>query len=934
MNNEQTIDDILKLLKEAVENDYSDEELQKQLKKQYANKKDTYLDREGSPYALDYEFLKEVGGDEALSVSPSSSEQMPSSGKNTAGGQPEKKTSKKKTEENAAPKKAKSKPKTVKTVKESGETGSEKQTNDIDLPPWEVPEEESTQEAGHTVSAERKIEKEDTVSPVATKKAEDTQLMKSEEAEEAIVEIKEEAFDVSENDELGYDEFEEAFGEAFGEAFEDKFEDSFEYEEYPEIEQIELNELLKDYDLPDDSIVGEEEYPSAQGVTEEASSTTTEKGTIAEEQDEKVLDPSVYDLMLQFGCEEELDIISEMEIPEEMARNRTQEDSLDDGEYRSYTQTEELYSAYNKRNTRFLLRLLGTCALVILLFFYDTLPVFRVEFAGLANYEEYPGAYIFIGLQLLIFCALPFIKSLFVGLKRLLTLKANLYSMAALLLIFNIVYDVTVALIPTDLHLPMFHFVTSMIMLGVEINDYVLFRREMKCFSVYSSNEAKNKYTLKHSTGRHAMAEKMYGSGLDSKISVYSAEQIDFPSGFFRSMGENAVTQQKISLFILPAILIGIATSVVAMILNENITVAAISVMAVTLVALPVSMIASACFSMAASASRLKKRGIAITGNETIERYKKGDMLVFQDTHFFKKCNAKDIGIVFYEQEQAAKILAALQRLYELIGGPMSTVFSDMPDSCRFDDARIRRIMRNGIEMLIDKKHILLVGDYEYMRRYGLSFSEEEARGGRGVLYISFDGKASAKMNIQYALEPIAEMLVERMAKEGLQCTVETYDPMIQAGIVASTRRLGKHPISVVHKNARDLYRKGKEWSRNQDDVGILALASRLKLAEAAVWCRRLQRIDRFNTVLSILFGVVGVFSVWSVLLTKHITVINQYWLLLFAVIFNGIAVLLSLLQFPSKKYFTIDACQKELARKNRKKKKDKTLRKERKRKN
>ena len=60
----------------------------------------------------------------------------------------------------------------------------------------------------------------------------------------------------------------------------------------------------------------------------------------------------------------------------------------------------------------------------------------------------------------------------------------------------------------------------------------------------------------------------------------------------------------------------------------------------------------------------------------------------------------------------------------------------------------------------MDRKHIILVGDAAFMNRYGLHFPATEEVSGRTTVFISLNGKISAKMSVRYQPEPIFEMLV------------------------------------------------------------------------------------------------------------------------------------------------------------------------------
>ena len=71
------------------------------------------------------------------------------------------------------------------------------------------------------------------------------------------------------------------------------------------------------------------------------------------------------------------------------------------------------------------------------------------------------------------------------------------------------------------------------------------------------------------------------------------------------------------------------------------------------------------------------------------------------------------------------------------------------------------------------------------------------------------------------------------MEKNSIKCAIETYDPVINSAFVAASRKPGKAPINVVHKNVTDFY---SEMPENvEGSTGIVACSSRLKLVECVV---------------------------------------------------------------------------------------------------
>lgn len=690
---------------------------------------------------------------------------------------------------------------------------------------------------------------------------------------------------------------------------------------FPEIKTVELNDLLFDYESEDEVTVEAFSFSDKELLSQEMLAEEDELLDVSTEQ----LHESVFDLMAQLGCDDELDLLQEDSVSEEFIADPVAKETEEERQ----TRIQEMRHIYQTQKKRKLLLLLGAFAMTVWIFLYDTLPVLGFEFLGIASHVNYLGAYILLGFQWLLLCALFLGRSLLDGAKKLFTFHPNVYSMITMLMIFTLVYDVMMAFVSSNGLPPMFHFVNALLILATLGGEYALIWRESKIFSVYTSDQQEYQYTLSKSHGDKSIAEQMYDGGLDRSKNVYIPLSSQEVKGEFRPISEFSMENKWVKIALLPIALISVLVMIVAILLGSSIKVAAVTAMVMLLTTLPLHIVWMICLPLCASARSLQKRGIAVTGKAGMDAYAEGDLIVYNDLHLFRPCTAKNTGIVFLEQSQTAQVLGSLERLYSKIGGPLKDVFSEIPDDIRMKSIRIRRIFRNGLEAFVDKKHVLLVGDAAFMRRYGLSFPVSGESTQRSTLCISLDNKVTAKMSIQYTVEPVFEMLAERLYQEGIEVVIETFDPMIQAAMIQKLQSFGTAPISVFHKNVSYLHQKPSPIMES-DQVGIVANASRLKLAEAVVWCKRLRSIRKWNVFESAVYTVLGCLASVMMLIFGWMRSMNQYWLLLCSILPHATILITSLAMMPRKKYFTISACQADLCKKptptkNKKQKKEKS---------
>ena len=672
--------------------------------------------------------------------------------------------------------------------------------------------------------------------------------------------------------------------------------DTFEYQELPEIKTIELTDVVKDYSSDE---IEESEWNSGEerNLLEE-----TEEGSAR-------VSEVVFDLMLQLGCEDELENVSEDEHADDVLREALE---AEEDRARSAIRISEIRRKFKKNILFAVLRMIGMAFLTVLLFFYDFLPLLEVDFPGIIDYQTYPGAYTLIGMQLMLFGAVCLWRPVLEGFRRLFTFRPNLYSVAVLLVSVTVGYDLTMVIVlPTEIA-PMFHFLTAVYMLGISIAELLGLLRDQKIFSIYACDE--KRYTLVKELGKHSAAEKMYNGGLSAEQSVLTPAAAEFPKDFENVIRDpNAMGNRMITGIMFPSALLAILAAVVCMLRGETVESSFAIAMAMLFATLPLSLITTVCIPSWISACRLKQRGIALTGKPMIERYAKTDHIVFKDLHLFEKCRSEDTGIVFYDESQTSDVLGCLQILYSRIGGPVSDVFEHLPDELRFSELRVYRIARSGIEAFVDRAHILLVGDEEFMKRYGLIFPQSEAGEGRANLCVSLDGKVSARVSLRYRTLPVFEMLIERLSENGIGTVIETYDPMVHTAFVASCRTLGQSPVSVIHKNKSDWMAEEKSNTHVKKDSGIMVLGSRLKLAEAVIWCKRLIRIRHIQHTVTGVFSLIGATIVALFLFLGGASVLNQYLMLLFSAFPCLIVFFISFLGFPGKNYCTVEKLRQEL---------------------
>ncbi len=645
-------------------------------------------------------------------------------------------------------------------------------------------------------------------------------------------------------------------------------------------------------------------------------------GEIIEEQDLSVeeLDDSTINIMMQFCDKNELDqTIGDRRVDEffkeqDKTVSESKKDHVAEGrEYMNSEQNDRISENYCRRCQNKLLSFIGCAAIAVIALVLDLLPLIDVRLSGIFDYNNYPAVYALIGLQMLVIAAAIRYKEYWENLKLAFSPSPTYGSLVSVVLTLTAIYDllVTIIIVALNDRIPcMYNGMATFLLALSALCDYLDLLSETKSFAVYSSES--KKYTLFKESHKDSIGKKMYGGGLEADKNIYSIRDVDFPSGFFCSIGKKTKTDRLVILSIIPMLMLGAIGAIASIFLKINAYASFACFIVCAYALMPISLMLCKSLIKFISVNKLAKRGIAISGDYSARKYSDVDVMVFGDLHMFKKCKTEDIGIVIYDTKVGYLTLGCLDALYSKIGGPMSGMQMNLPDVFKFTNVSLKRMTRNGIEAVIDGKHTIIVGEPTFMQRYGLSFPPNEVDNGRSTLCVSLNGKITAKISVKYEVEPIFEMLVERLYSEGITCAIQTFDPLINSGIIAKSRTIGESPISVIHGDAKDFATDNKS-RYNTDYDGLISCSSRLKLCEAEVWIKRLERIRKRACFIGAVLMSIGVIS--FILMTSFgvMPYINQWYILLYLALSSALMCIPALMLLPCKDYFTLDAMYSEL---------------------
>ena len=558
--------------------------------------------------------------------------------------------------------------------------------------------------------------------------------------------------------------------------------------------------------------------------------------------------------------------------------------------------------------------LLGILALALLVF--EMLPVIGVVPDGILDYTSYPWTYILIDTQLLIFSVALGYEKMFDGLCKTITPEANFYSLLSVGAIVAFVNNLLSCFFANDATPKLYSFIIAAYIFALCIAEKENAKRIKESVG---SIEMQEVFSLKRSQGKNSCAEKMYSGGVNPDTSILEPVEIKLDSieaAFVREKAGGSKNFYNSIVFssVIPAVIFAIFMAVIVTALDFGFA-ASLNAFAFAFVSLaPLSAIISYYLPIFISHHRLRDRGCYITGYDGAYEMSDCDAVVFNDCHLFKPCSAKEAGIKLYcSESKTRELFVALAAVYSKIGGPMKDTFSSVLGD-EPHNVNMIRITRNGFEAVVDGKVSLIVGGSDYLARYGIVTDRSDSKD-PGVIFAALNSVLSAKISIKYRTQPLFEELCAMLDANGTRCVIETYDPVISGRYVARCRELTESSVSVVHKNAND-YNMPRKDKVSMGKLGAFATASRLKLVELVIFCKRLIGIRKINTAIHIASYVVVAAASILLAASGAIGRVNLLWALLYHLLLIAIYVVATIKFLP----LSFDAAQDKKEREENKK--------------
>lgn len=618
-----------------------------------------------------------------------------------------------------------------------------------------------------------------------------------------------------------------------------------------------------------------------------------------------------------------------IEIPKEVKAEKPLETKpKETGETRKIKTKEKInnrYLEYRRMRGSSLLKLLLSSLFALTLILYELLPIFGAKFPSFMDRGRSMPLYVFFGAFIMLAMLIPAIKQIVESFKKFLIVGIDAYVIVGVTVCLTVLYDfIIIFAVPEYTVAPTFHLCVAVVLVLAEVSEllrditqvrnYEYYFSEFIFEDEYEDDVSNYKYTLQKSEGKGSVAEKMYAGGVSPKRVICAPQNVDSTNGFFDANKRLSKKNRFTFPLVIGSAISAVVFTIISAIVSGTFWIAMVTFMATFSFTLPVVAIIAEWLPFERLSAANYAYGSAFASEASIEKASECDMLVFYDSHLFEKCDSKSVNLAIYDSTSKAVLLSCLNSVYSEIGGPLQSALASVKTQS-FGECKINRVARSGIEATVGSSFSVLVGDEQFMSRYGIEFPSASL--GREedkifTLCVSVNNRATARIAVKYKINDVFFDLIQNLAEDNVSCVIETYDPMISTALVSRLRSQSGFQINIVHKSATDLAlekhrgtKDGALFSALGKDLNVLARGSRLNLAVAVSNARKMRFLRFMLNIVAGASALIGLgISILLVLLDKMKSpslelFIALYWLFAGAV-FAGIMIW----KFPRRNRF------------------------------
>lgn len=554
-------------------------------------------------------------------------------------------------------------------------------------------------------------------------------------------------------------------------------------------------------------------------------------------------------------------------------------------EFTSASQKKEIFAAYRKEHKLGLAKLFGCFILLVVALIYENLFSWGGHLPGALNQQNYPVVYILGSLQILVIAGVIAWEEIYKGIRALTAMRPLPESITAVVAVSSILYHIAHCFISeTDPSVALYMFPAVLCIFVTLIYDFFNLRREIYSFNVVASKRLK--YTITPLKDEDADLEnEAFGDYLsdEGSISMFKVGKTGFVKGFYERMNSYSKGNSIITILLTAAVAMGLIFFIISTVVYDAKTAFSFGYLAFIL-AVPCCALLAYSLPFYKASKKAFDDDSAIIGNVSLDEYSQANTLSFDDKDVFPSHGVRVKSIKVYGDSRIDKILYNSASVFKLIGGPLADVFDTATHELgNSENVEIIEVMKDGIESLVDGQHVY-IGKTSYIKNKGYApiwepdDDELETSGEASIMYMVCDDAVSAKMYVQYTIDPDFEFALRRLYKAGICIGIKTFDPNIDDKLLGSKVKITKYPVRILRCN------KLEEATVTQDEAnsGIVSKSGPRSLLNAFVLCSKVLYANKTNITVKILSVAFSVLLMTFILVFGEVTAIPSIYVVLY----------------------------------------------------
>ena len=486
--------------------------------------------------------------------------------------------------------------------------------------------------------------------------------------------------------------------------------------------------------------------------------------------------------------------------------------------------------------------------IIIQLVLVSTLALIMLALEGFFEFFSDRSSYlaiVAIETVLIAICFAILNKKIIAGVLGIVRFEANLYSIAAYLMLSFAISGIATSLI--YLFEPSMVDESGLMLFGFCVILYIIFIlsaellnciREANTFDLmYRSNiiRTAEEYTAPNSKKNSKVVSK-------GDARSFRLVKTSLISGYFKKSSNSVFASVNLIYIIGIVPILSLVAGAVSIIMSENIINGVYTMMTTTLLCIPFAYVLDPSVIEFVTSIFLRRDKIALIGYNAADELARTNTLCFDDTD--------SIEIISYTEIHPTKSadgnrnLDIAKRVFDALGGPLGEVSHKLDSEAvnsKKGDVVINSIAENGIEIYFDSAINILLGDKNYMQAHNIKVKTDSnlntaIKGfDRSVVYMAFDGIPKLGFIITSKVKPEFADIVSLLAQAGIEAYVDTYEPQINDLYFEQNKSEDMHTVS-VSKSEQYEYSDYKAVCDGQ----IICASDSFALAKAIINCREI----------------------------------------------------------------------------------------------